>query len=64
MLNIFLISLAVLALLSIIFEEVTHLNKTKTTLFFGCISWIVLFISAGDPSHEKLVEAELKENLL
>ncbi|MPY23373.1 sodium:proton antiporter [Shewanella psychropiezotolerans] len=64
MLNIFLISLAVLALLSIIFEEVTHLNKTKTTLFFGCISWVVLFISAGDPSHEKLVEAELNENLL
>ena len=64
MLNIFLISLAVLALLSIIFEEVTHLNKTKTTLFFGCISWVVLFISAGDASHEKLVEAELNENLL
>lgn len=64
MLNIFLISLAVLALLSIIFEEVTHLNKTKTTLFFGCISWVVLFISAGDAGHEKLIEAELNENLL
>ncbi|WP_076407615.1 sodium:proton antiporter NhaD [Shewanella sp. UCD-KL12] len=64
MLNIFLISLAVLALLSIIFEEVTHLNKAKTTLFFGCISWIVLFASAGAPSQQQLVEAELNENLL
>ncbi|NRD72938.1 sodium:proton antiporter NhaD [Shewanella sp. VB17] len=64
MLHIFLISLAVLALLSIIFEEVTHLNKAKTTLFLGCISWIVLFISAGDPGHEKLIETELNENLL
>ncbi|BAJ00864.1 sodium:proton antiporter NhaD [Shewanella violacea] len=64
MLNIFLISLAVLALLSIIFEEVTHINKTKTTLFFGCISWIVLFISAGDIGHEKIIEAELNQNLL
>ena len=64
MLYIFLISLAVLALLSIIFEEVTHLNKTKTTLFFGCISWVVLFMSAGSPGQEKLIEAELNENLL
>lgn len=64
MLNMFLISLAVLALLSIIFEEVTHLNKAKTTLFLGCISWIVLFVSAGDAGHEKIVETELNENLL
>ncbi|MFT5235693.1 MAG: Na+/H+ antiporter NhaD/arsenite permease-like protein [Shewanella sp.] len=64
MLYIFLISLAALALLSIIFEEVTHLNKTKTTLFFGCISWVVLFMSAGSPGQEKLIEAELNENLL
>lgn len=64
MLYTFLIILAVLALLSIIFEEVTHLNKAKTTLFFGCISWIALFMSAGDPGHEKLVEHQLNENLL
>lgn len=64
MLYAFLISLAVLALLSIVFEEITHLNKAKTTLFFGCISWITLFMAAGDPSHEKLVEHQLNENLL
>lgn len=33
MLEIFLLTLAVIALLSIIFEEVTHINKAKTTLF-------------------------------
>ncbi|GIU22499.1 sodium:proton antiporter NhaD [Shewanella schlegeliana] len=64
MLYALLISLAVLALLSIVFEEVTHLNKAKTTLFFGCISWIILFMAAGDPSHEKIIENELNENLL
>ncbi|MCK8043741.1 sodium:proton antiporter NhaD [Shewanella sp. 1CM18E] len=64
MLYAFLISLAVLALLSIVFEEITHLNKAKTTLFFGCISWIALFMAAGDPSHEKIVEHQLNENLL
>lgn len=64
MLYTFLIILALLALLSIIFEEVTHLNKAKTTLFFGCISWVALFMAAGDPSHEKLVAHQLNENLL
>lgn len=64
MLYTFLIILALLALLSIIFEDVTHLNKAKTTLFFGCISWVALFMAAGDPSHEKLVAHQLNENLL
>ncbi|MGS0729638.1 sodium:proton antiporter, partial [Shewanella sp. 0m-11] len=64
MLYAFLISLAVLALLSIVFEEITHLNKAKTTLFFGCISWIALFMAAGDPTHEKIIEHQLNENLL
>ncbi|QYJ85343.1 sodium:proton antiporter NhaD [Shewanella mesophila] len=64
MLDIFLITLAVLALLSIIFEEVTHLNKAKTTLFFGCIAWITLFVAAQDSDHQRLVAEELNENLL
>ncbi|AVI64710.1 sodium:proton antiporter NhaD [Shewanella sp. NKUCC05_KAH] len=64
MLNTFLILLAVLALLSIIFEEVTHLNKAKTTLFFGCISWVALFMAAGEPANEKIVAHQLNENLL
>ncbi|MGY0217167.1 sodium:proton antiporter NhaD [Endozoicomonadaceae bacterium StTr2] len=64
MLHAFLITLAVLALLSIVFEEVTHLNKAKTTLFFGCVAWITLFIAAENPSQGKLIEHELNENLL
>ena len=64
MLNTFLILLAVLALLSIIFEEVTHLNKAKTTLFFGCISWVALFMAAGETANEKIVAHQLNENLL
>jgi Na+/H+ antiporter NhaD/arsenite permease-like protein len=64
MLHTFLLILAVLALLSIIFEEITHINKAKTTLFLGCISWIALFVAAGDGGHQKLVQARLSENLL
>ena len=64
MLHTFLISLAVLALLSIVFEEVTHINKAKTTLFLGCIAWITLFIASGSPEKSKLVGENLNENLL
>lgn len=58
-----LISFAILALLSIVFEEITHINKAKTTLFFGCISWIALFINA-QPGEHSLLNHQLEENLL
>lgn len=64
MLHTFLVSLAILALLSIVLEEITHINKAKTTLFLGCLSWITLFIAAPDDHASGLVNAELQENLL
>jgi len=64
MLHHFLIGLAVLALLSIVFEDVIHINKAKTTLFFGCVSWLALFIAASDQEAQKLVQRQLDENLL
>ncbi|QSX34674.1 sodium:proton antiporter NhaD [Shewanella avicenniae] len=64
MLNIFLLSLAGLALLSIIFEELTHINKAKTTLFLGCLSWITLFVASPDAHETSIINAELQDNLL
>lgn len=63
MLDYVLIFIAILALFSIVFEEITHINKAKTTLFFGCISWILIFIAA-DPSQHELINHNLEENLL
>lgn len=63
MIDYFLMAIAILALLSIVFEEVTHINKAKTTLFFGCIAWITLFISKGSSQHE-FINHQLEENLL
>lgn len=40
------IALVVLAMLSIVLEEWIHINKAKTTLFFGCTAWVVLFMHA------------------
>jgi Na+/H+ antiporter NhaD/arsenite permease-like protein len=64
MLQFFLIGLAVLALLSIVFEEVIHINKAKTTLFFGCMSWLTLFMAAGSSEDQHLIQHQLDENLL
>ncbi len=64
MLNTVLAGLAVLALLCIIFEEVIHINKAKTTLFLGCLSWLLLFMAADSPQHQHLIGERLDENLL
>jgi Na+/H+ antiporter NhaD/arsenite permease-like protein len=58
-----LITLAVLALIGIIFEEVIHINKAQSVLFFGSISWVILFAaSIGTPEHHTIEEG-LKENI-
>ncbi|AJQ96843.1 sodium:proton antiporter NhaD [Gynuella sunshinyii] len=63
MLNIILVALAVVALLGVVLEEKIHINKAKTTLFVGTISWIILFISSsGTEGHESVIDA-LGENI-
>ena len=64
MLDGFLVGLALLALLSIVFEEITHINKAKTTLFLGCLSWLVLFMAADGVEQQLSVKHQLDENLL
>ncbi|WP_137168471.1 sodium:proton antiporter NhaD [Salinimonas lutimaris] len=62
MLDYILIGLAFLALAGVVFEEVIHLNKAKTTLFLGTFAWILLFINA---SAEQLphVQESLEHNI-
>lgn len=64
MLHTVLIALAVIALLSIIFEEVIHVNKAKSTLFLGSLAWILVFIfpEAGVSAEE--LRHKLDENIL
>ncbi|BFM05859.1 sodium:proton antiporter NhaD [Halioxenophilus aromaticivorans] len=62
--HLLLIGLAILALLSIVFEEVIHVNKAKSTLFIGCFSWLILFFTAGSAEHQVDVGHALNENLL
>jgi Na+/H+ antiporter NhaD/arsenite permease-like protein len=61
MLNVILVCLAVLAFVAIVFEDVIHLNKAKSTLFLGTLCWILLFLYA--PEHQ-IVESAFSENIL
>ena len=59
----YLLSLAVLALLGVIFEEITHINKAKVTLFFGTLAWISLFVFSQSVEQTEHVAHHLRENL-
>ncbi len=60
-LNMVLLGCALLALLGVVFEEVTHINKAKITLFFGTFCWILLFIFSGLDAD--LVNHKLEQNI-
>lgn len=63
-LEIILVAFAVLALLGVVLEEVIHINKAKTTLFFGSLSWLAMFIfSGGHAAQDEMLE-KLNHNLL
>ncbi len=64
MLHIALIGLAVLALLSIVLEEVIHVNKAKSTLFLGTLAWILIFLFPEAGVSPEIIRDQLNENLL
>jgi Na+/H+ antiporter NhaD/arsenite permease-like protein len=58
-----LIGLAVAALLGVVLEEVTHVNKAKVTLFFGTLAWMLLFVFSSQGAERDLVLSSLNENI-
>ncbi|MEA1080748.1 sodium:proton antiporter NhaD [Marinobacter qingdaonensis] len=58
-----LIVLAVLALLGVIFEDVIHINKAKITLFFGTLSWILLFLASDGQGETAAIASGLAESI-
>lgn len=63
MLDFVLVVLAVVALMGVIFEEQTEVSKAKVTLICGCLSWVVLFITAGGRGDSVEVTAAFQENI-
>ncbi len=58
-----LIGLAIAALLGVVFEEKTHVSKAKVTLFFGTLSWVLLFVFSGQGEEHEAVIHGLNENI-
>ena len=59
-----LLCLVALGFVSIVVEDVVHIDKAKTTLFFGSLVWVLYFISppAGETSEALMLA--LDDNLL
>ena len=58
-----LIGLAVAALLGVVLEEITHVNKAKVTLFFGTLAWMLLFVFSPEGTERERVLESLNENI-
>lgn len=59
-----LLGLVALAFVLIVIEDIIHVNKAKTTLFFGTLCWILLFIFADGDASRDHVQKQLEHNLL
>lgn len=58
----FILILTALGFISIVLEDLTHINKAKTTLFFGSLIWLLYYVEHAATAAE--VDIKLNENLL
>ena len=58
------LSLIALAFVLIVIEDIIHVNKAKTTLFFGTLCWIILFISPLNGLSPENIQHQLDHNIL
>lgn len=64
MINTVILVLVIISFLMIITEDLIHINKAKTTLFFGTLCWILAFIFPINNSLASDTSHQLNENLL
>ncbi|MEO2281939.1 sodium:proton antiporter NhaD [Pseudoalteromonas pernae] len=64
MVSALILTLIAVAFVLIVVEDVIHVNKAKTTLFFGTLCWIILFISPLHGHSVDHIKHELNENIL
>jgi Na+/H+ antiporter NhaD/arsenite permease-like protein len=58
------LTLIAIAFVLIVIEDIIHVNKAKTTLFFGTLCWIIAFISPIHGQSPENVQHELNHNIL
>lgn len=59
-----LLILVALGFVSIVIEDIVHIDKAKTTLFFGSFAWLLYFIAPPSGISNDLLMERLNENLL
>jgi Na+/H+ antiporter NhaD/arsenite permease-like protein len=64
MINTVILTLVIISFLMIITEDLIHINKAKTTLFFGTLCWILAFIFPINNNLASETSHQLNENLL
>ena len=64
MINTVILILVIISFLMIITEDLIHINKAKTTLFFGTLCWILAFIFPIHNNSSIETNHQLNENLL
>ncbi|KGJ91986.1 sodium:proton antiporter NhaD [Colwellia psychrerythraea] len=64
MINTIILILVIISFLLIITEDLIHINKAKTTLFFGTLCWILAFIFPINNNIATETSHQLNENLL
>ncbi|PKG84696.1 sodium:proton antiporter [Colwellia sp. 75C3] len=62
--NTVILVLVIISFLMIITEDLIHINKAKTTLFFGTLCWILAFIFPINNNLASETTHQLNENLL
>ena len=58
------LALVAIAFILIVVEDIIHVNKAKTTLFFGTLCWIIAFISPINGQTTEAVQHQLDHNIL
>jgi len=64
MLSAVILGLVAIAFILIVIEDIIHVNKAKTTLFFGTLCWILAFIFPVDGATSAEISERLDHNLL
>ena len=64
MINTVILILVIISFIMIITEDLIHINKAKTTLFFGTLCWILAFIFPIHSNSSAETNHQLNENLL
>ncbi|MBY6187604.1 sodium:proton antiporter NhaD [Marinobacter hydrocarbonoclasticus] len=64
MINGLILALIILAFVLIVIEDVIHVNKAKTTLFFGTLCWIIAFVAPLNGYDAETLQHKLDHNIL